>query len=268
LYGFAKSLVVYPGLGDREPHDLLASSGLGGRLAFAAWYGTVTVAAVLPLLLIARQWPALQRDRRLLIVLLAWIALELPFLIYWEPSYVKYFGPVLIPWWASAAILLAHAFGAQPAVRRAFVAAALVFIAGVGTTNLVAGFAPAAYGGTDWRRIGALLASRSSRQDLFISAEYRPLDFYLPYFDQRRVVSAEFVSTAARNDPAQVEHTLRRLMRETAERGGRVFAYPCGDPPRLRIAALVDPSTERLESLPLDGSTPSGFAVCEIRATR
>ncbi len=269
VYGFAKSLVVYPGLGDREPHELLATSGVVGRLFFAAWYGTVAAAAVLPVLLIVAQWGALQRHRRLLIVLLAWIALELPFLVYWEPSYVKWFGPLLIPWWASVAILLADGFVGHTVVRRTFIAAVMASIVVIGTTNLVGAFAPAArFTAAGWQRVGALLASRSSRSDLFISTDYRPLDFYLPYFDQRRVISAQFVSETVGNDEVQTVHTLHRLMRATAERGGRIFVYPCGEPPRLRIAALVDPSTERLEPVPLDGRAAPGFGVCEIRSTR
>jgi hypothetical protein len=267
LYGFAKSLVMYPALGDRDPHQLLADSGSVGRLAFAAWYGAVAVAAALPTVLIVLQWRALRRYRLLLIVLLAWGGLELPFLVYWEPSYVKWFGPALIPWWASVAILLAGGFLAHPVARRAFVTAVAAFIVVIGATNLLAGFAPAArLAAQRWQDVGAVLASRSSRNDLFVAAEYRPLDFYLPYFNQRRVVSAETASAAAGGDETRAAQVLRRLMRETADTGGRVFVYPCGEPPRPRVTALVDATSQRLEPVPLDGSAPAGFGVCEIRA--
>ena len=266
LYGFAKSLVVYPGLGDQEPNQLLATAGLGGRVAFAAWYGAIAVAAVLPPLLVALQWHALRRYRVLLIVLLAWGGLELPFLIYWEPSYVKWFGPALIPWWASVAILLAGAFAARPVARRVLIAAIGVFLLVVAATNLLTGFLPGTRAtARRWQEVGAVLASRSSRDDLFISAEYRPIDFYLPYFGGRRVVSAETASASVGDDQAEAVRTLRRLMRETVDGGGRVFVYPCGDPPRPRVAALLAPM-ERLEPVPLGGSAARDFAVCEIRA--
>ncbi len=106
-----------------------------------------------------------------------------------------------------------------------------------------------------------LLATHSAPNDLFVSMEYRPLDFYLPYFNRRRVVLRQFVGAEG---TAALEATLRRLTDETTASGGRVFVYECSTPPSAAVAALA--GTGGLQPLGLEADPVPGFGACEIRS--
>jgi hypothetical protein len=115
-----------------------------------------------------------------------------------------------------------------------------------------------------WAPPTATLARLSTPADLFVALASRPLDFYLPYFGQRRVVSVDLVASG--HDEADAISAVRSLIAATAARGGRIYVYPCGAEEHPRLTELAAPALARLEPLQLGGSVAPDFDVCEAVA--
>lgn len=262
LYGFAKSLVVYPGTGDREPRELLASTGVLARTGLLAWYTVMTVAAAVPLALMVFRWRALTAWRIQLLALASWFVLELPFVVYWEPTYVKWLVGMLIPWWGIVAILAAGACAEQPERRPLLAGAAITAVALLFAVNLLTAFLPAvSCGANAWLRTTSALAAMTTPADLFVAAESRPLDFYLPYFGRRRTVSFGLMRLRGDDESAALV-ALRSLIDWTSAHGGRVYVYPCNEPYLGRVGQLVAPDSWSLEPIALEGAPARDFTVC------
>jgi len=263
LYGFAKSIVVYPAAGSEEPRHLLAASGVFTRAAFLTWYALVAMVAVAPFGLFVLNRQRLLACRVPATALVWWFVLELPFVVYWEPSYIKWLIGLLIPWWGLVGILAASAFADEPTAHRIVVRAVGGMVGVVFGVNLIAGFLPSSRADADpWLRATDILTRLSTPADLFVALEHHPLNFQLPYFGRRRVVSIDLVYLSEGRDEISAARAVRSLIQATAADGARVYVYPCGEPQLRRLQALAAPACSQLEPIRLGGIADSGLTMC------
>jgi len=264
LYGLAKSLVVYPPAGRVEPTQLLATSGKLMRFGLAAWNGLLVLLAALPFASLAQFRPASPRSRALLVTLVAWFAVELPFAVYWEPTYAKWLIGMLIPWWSLVGLAAYSAAVRRAPVGRHAAAGVGAFVALVFAVNGVASFLPrATCAGNPWLRATERLTALSTSADLFVSLAARPIDFYLPYFGRRHVVSLDLL--AGNGDPS-MSRFVRPLAETTLRQGGQLYVYPCDAAALVRAEAVELPLAAALQPIPLDGG--DGLSVCRAGAAR
>jgi hypothetical protein len=223
LYGFAKAILTYPALGNQTPHDFLAASNLSNRISFVAWYALTMVIVVSPFLMLARLYKQLDPHRNLFITLGIWFFIQVPFAIYWEPTYIKWWTGALIPWWGLIGVLVA-ATSAKNLLRKSLSVAVPALVVIVFSANFFSDFRPNSLPGNNpWLKTTYILGKATQSGDLFISSQHHPLDFYLPYFARRHTLSYDLIHTSKDTDATREDIT--EAMRFTTEQGGRIFVY-------------------------------------------
>jgi hypothetical protein len=238
---FVRALVAYPPVrGLMTLRHYFDSAPTGARVAALLFYGVVALAALVPAVVLLRRRAALGRPA---LFAATWFLASLAFAWWWDPRYIKYF---LLPV-ASWCLLLALALGALPDHRRSSRVAILasLCVCAVLALNLATIFLPQSHDGNPWRTAADELRA-SSPDALFVSAGQSPLDFYIPYFTNRDVVSAGLIRFAA--NVRKVAQVVSEHVRQHRRRGGPIYVYglrTVGPAARRDLLALL-PGT-RLE---------------------
>jgi hypothetical protein len=229
FYGAAKGFATFPGLAEIEPNQFLAEAGTVSKLIFYAWQGVLVVVLLLPFLGILVLRKRLGEYTALTVALVGWFVVQLPFAIYWEPTYIKWWTGALVPWWALVGLLLARIEDRQVWYRR------LSIVVGVWVTllfavNLFSKFLPNAMDSDEGLvSVANTLSEETQPDDLFVSLdESNILDFYLPYFGDRRTLSYHMAFLQNGRDEAVATEIVRQAVDTVVERGGRVYVYDCG----------------------------------------
>lgn len=264
VYGMAKGLIGYPWAAGREPREVLAREGRWGRALLLAWYSLVSLVVLAPLLLLLRQYRHLGECTAPVGVLTLWLLLEVPFVVYWEPTYLKWLLGMLLAWWGLVAILAAKAFPHRPSARRGLFRLLIGLVVFLLVVNLLGTFLPAARMDDQHPvRVAQLLAGHSDERDLFVVEDSNLLDFMLPYFADRRALSVGLLRYAEQGDEAAVRKSVRTLAAAVAESGGRVFLLPCEPSSHARLQALVGPSLPNLQPLDIPGLSANTLTICQ-----
>jgi|GEM_PF-3943410 len=215
VYGFSRALLTYPPLNHADPSDYWPQAGLPERIAFVAWQGFAILIAIAPFFILARLRHKLGQHQKTTLVLLVWFAIQVAFQIYWEPTYIKWWGSALLCWWGLMALLVAMMPAAQARGRAARVAicAVIIFVAGA---NLFGEFLPNAKPAeTRMTALSSALGAASGPNDLFITSQDVLFDFHLLYFAQRRAI--------AYAPPAPASEFVVSLARETLKQKGKIY---------------------------------------------
>jgi hypothetical protein len=222
---FLRGLVAYPPIrGLTTLREYFHRASTEPRLAALGYYGAVGLVALAPFvfLLRKRQWhPSLQR---LLILASAWLVSSAVFAWWWDPSYVKYLLLPVLSWCFLAGLALSEWLrrGGRLPVALGMAAVAALF-----ALNLSTIFLPQRReASNEWLSAAKELRS-SSPAALFVSAGRDPLDFYLPYFADRDVVSAGLIRYAATDD-SEVARVVGQHVREHVRAGGQIYVYGLG----------------------------------------
>lgn len=238
LYGFSKALVIYPILGHQSPNELYASSNFAGRIGFVVWHVLLSVIAMLPFVLLARLHSQLEMHRNLATTLVVWFTIQIPFGIYWEPSYIKWWTGVLIPWWGLIGLLMAVTSARSLSLHKtaSMIVSSLILL--FFSVSLFSDFLPNSIPDRNrWIQIANTLGDATGRYDLFISPRFHPLDFYLPYFARRYTLSYETITLT--KGQAVASRDIHKAIRITTERGGRIFLYSSEDENFLELKNII-----------------------------
>jgi hypothetical protein len=189
-YGFAKSLSVFPGLNGEEPSIFMAAQGTLGKGAVVGWYGLIMVVVIVPFVGLIALRKRLDPHTLLIAILTLWFLTYFPFAIYWEPTYIKWWTGALLPWWGLVGLVLAVS-GLAPRFYKPYAAFIVGLVMVIAGANLISDFLPRSQlDNNQWLKLAEAIGADSIADDLFFApTSGQLLDFYLPYFENRRTLS-------------------------------------------------------------------------------
>jgi hypothetical protein len=233
---FLRSLVAYPPVRGLTPlREYFNRASTGPRLAALAYYAAVGLAALAPLVLLLRSRPWQTQLRRLLFLGCAWLLSSVVFAWWWDPSYVKYLLLPALSWCFLTGLALSQWLrdgGRLPLTVSAAAVAAMFAL------NLSTIFLPQRLESSNQWLTAAKELRSSSPAALFVSAGRHPLDFYLPYFADRDVVSAGLIRYAS-TDESEVARVVGQHVRQHARAGGPIYVYGLGGVSSTRRSSLL-----------------------------
>jgi hypothetical protein len=265
FYGFSKALIAFPLLGNQNPNYYLSTIGISGRVGYYTWYGLVICIGLCPMILLGIFFKNLGRYKYLIIILGAWMLMLFPYVIYWEPTYIKWWTVVLIPWWGLLGLLFVITTS-NPSLNKLLKLLSIAGIAIFFATNFFSDFLPNSRANSNpWVKTAENLRSISKPDDLFLSYSDLPLDFYIPYFGERTTLSRNFILLDNEMDAYKTDSLIQEALIATYSRGGRVFLYNC-DEKNSRMINELSPDLGRYELIELPVITPQQIKVkfCEI----
>ena len=227
-YAFLRTFASFPGLGLNDRTTQFWADGTTiARVTFGIYYLIAFTFVAIPFVVaFVKRHPLLQAHRRILGVLVTWTILQAGFSFYWVPKDLKFWFPILVPWWLLVGMLLATPCPPTPRVPAFFsrlrfdafvlgLALALLCINAMGLvlphrvleTNR-------AYG------IALNVRDQSRPQDLLITTDDNR---YIPYFTDRETISLLDRFLHANGDRTQVFIQVDRQVAQTRARGGQVY---------------------------------------------
>lgn len=262
--GIGKSFVQYPPLGSQTPGEYFSSSSWAEVLLMLAWFAILGVIFVMPFGLIAWQWKSLGLYRTIALVLITWIAIQILFGIIWVPSEVKWWIIILPPWFMLIALSSALYLDSDIKYSLGLLGLILFFLCGL-VINLSAVFWPQTQEHLQGNRQAArMMAAMSSPNDLFISASATDMDFYLPYYENRRVISYPLTLIMHGGNDKFVVDEIRALVQDYGVNSGSVYLFDCSSEEAANLLESIGKAPESRKKLNLSGRWSSFDTICRI----
>jgi len=106
------------------------------------------------------------------------------------------------------------------------------------------------------------LSEISNEVDLFITSNNDRLDFYLPYFENRRVLAYPLALLSRGGNVTKLDSDIEALIQQVQDENGKVFFFDCVD--KEILAAITDriPSTATAKEVSLPGDWTFGGKLC------
>jgi hypothetical protein len=196
------------------------------------------------------------------LILVGWIVIQIPFGILWVPSEIKWWVSCLVAWYALNAMIYASILKNLVAMRL-FVLFFALFATVLFLINFSTEFWPKSRSTPDAPRIMAQgLSEISNEVDLFITSNNDRLDFYLPYFENRRVLAYPLALLSRGGNVTKLDSDIEALIQQVQDENGKVFFFDCVDEEIL--AAITDriPSTATAKEVSLPGDWTFGGKLC------
>jgi hypothetical protein len=220
---FLRGLVAYPPVrGTATLRQYFEHAHWGQRLAALVFYGVFALVAIAPLVVLVRHRARLGPLRGPALFALAWFGCALLFAWWWDPSYVKYFVLPVLSWALLSGLSLAVLCSGESRWFRPAMTLAAIVVVGALALNLSTIFWPQSRDPNELRRIARQLRA-SSPNALFVSAGQQPLDFYIPYFARRDVVSLGLATYAA--NPRRAAGVVTEHIEQHLHDGGPIYVY-------------------------------------------
>jgi hypothetical protein len=233
---FLRALAAYPPVrGLTTLREYFTRSSTGPRIAALCYYAAVGLAALAPLALLLRRRPWPGPMPRLVVFGAGWLVSSVVFAWWWDPTYVKYLLLPVLSWCFLAALALT--LWLRDAARFVVYLAVAAVVA-LFALNLSTIFLPQRRERANEWLAAAKELRVSSPNALFVSAGRHPLDFYVPYFANRDVVSAGLIRYAL-GDEAEVARVVTLRVRQHARSGGPIYVYGLGSVSSAERRALL-----------------------------
>lgn len=263
-FGIAKSLMTYPFLRGVAPSDYFEQATSFGRASFLAWNGVLAIIFFAPLLytvVLRKRMGALGIPA---LILVGWIVIQTPFGILWVPSEIKWWVSSLVAWYALNAMIYVS-LPIDFVARRLFIFFFVLFAASLFLINFSSEFLPKSRSTPDPPRIIAQeLSELSNEVDLFITSNNDRLDFYLPYFEERRVLAYPLALFSRGGDVTLLESEMETLIQHVHGKNGKVYFFDCYDEEILDAIANRIPSVMAVEEVSLPGDWTFGGKLCVL----
>lgn len=217
-----KAQIAYPPA-PGSLQDYWEASGSREHASLLAFYGVVLAIMAAPVLALLALSRSRLRHPMSVLVLVCMLSYA-TFSFWWDPGYIKYWIVPVVCWWALVAFVLDAARDLSMRWHTVGSIAIAAFVVATVLVNVVADRSTTPDAAGDWRAAARSLQS-SATEDLFVSLDGHPLDFYIAYLTRRDIVSLRLIQYSAGGDEALAYEKVNDRIYDHLEAGGSIYVY-------------------------------------------